>query len=1809
MMQNRGLPRATVMNTVKKLSVSEGVIFVVSLLSIAMLPLCQVAAMQPATTSQSQPSKEEEPWWKDWSGDVNKNKIDDSLEWYIRDSDLGPDEQILVIVDYDHKPDTEDMGKLSSSGWDVRHVSKYIDSIAVRVPIEDIGKIASWEDVVMVEFAPDGQFTLSSAIPSIGVPEVWQQLGYDGEGVTVAIIDTGIDDEHVGLDDLDDDPSTDDPKVIAFYDAVNHPNQDDGTYEPYDNHGHGTHCAGIATGTGAPNYNNIGVAPRAKLVGVKIGGGSIPYDAAMRGVEWAINNKDKFGIDILSNSWGIFIGGPSSQNGDSAISRLMDEAVEAGLVVFCAAGNTAVSMTVYAPADSERAITVGSVNDDHVLSLFSSQGPTADGRIKPDICAVGEDVSAPRANSGTGYVTYSGTSMACPMAAGLAALMLHANPDLNPDDVKQIMHETSEHNIDARFPLSPNNGFGWGVVEAYGAVKRARDLAMTSISAPPVVHEGDVVSFITNTTYTRTLFTYKGKDGIRLIGDDELLYEISIPANWSIPFNISVMSEGDLDYDAFYSMPRLENNMWVLEAEFHYTEDVVEPTEATPKVMFQSFTPTVEFDTNYSLFLNITLNDINATRTVKNITVDNQDPPVVITQNPGDGEPVSGIVTIEGIAYDPDVGDDVEVVDIKVNDGNWLVVNGTSIWNFDWNTTELNNGWYTITARAYDGEDYSLLYNISVYVDNLNLQPRAVIDSISPNPANEGEEVSFSGHGVDDDGYIAEYEWSSNIDGILSSGQTFSASSLSIGMHGISFRVKDNDGVWSQKDLVNLRINQIPIAYIDSISPNPANEGDIINFAGHGTDDGTIATYNWRSSIDGFLSDLASFNMLLTPGEHEIYFRVQDDDGVWSEEIMQNLRVNRIPDAYIDSISPNPADEGEIVNFAGHGSDDGSITAYEWTSSIDGVLGGSASFATSTLSVGEHIIYLRVRDDDDVWSDNTSQMLRIIPIPTAYIDSISPNPANEGESVTFTGHGTDEGKIINYSWRSSADGFLSNAASFSMTSLTPGIRTIFFMVQNDNETWSEEVTEQLRINGAPIAYIDSISPNPALEGEEIFFEGHGEDDSEIINYSWSSSIDGFLGDTPSLSTNQLSPGDHNIHFKVQDSDHTWSEVATQSLRIHKRPTAYIDKISPNPANEGIEVVFVGHGSDDGTVVAYEWFSSIEGLLSEDASFSNSMLSIGEHEISFRVMDDDGVWSDFALLTLRINQIPIAYIDSVSPDPANEGKSVTLVGHGTDDGNIVSYKWRSSIDGFLSALSSFSTTALSIGEHIVYLKVRDDDGAWSDEVNASLIINQIPIAYIDSISPNRANEGDIISFAGHGSDDGNIIAYNWTSSIDGLLSSQKEFVGSNLTIGDHIITFAVLDDYGTWSKEVQVALRVNQIPVVYIDSISPNPSLSDQSVHFVGHGVDDKEISEYYWSSSLDGYLSDSESFSRVGLSLGQHIISFKARDKDDVWSEVKNFQLKIHKKPIARIISFTPESPNEGDIISLLGEGSDDGIVMAYNWTSNIDGFLSDQAKFDGVLSVGEHTIYLTVVDDMGVWSKKAIRKLSVNGIPMAYIDSISPNPAKEGEIVTLSGHGEDDDSVVAYEWASSTDGVIGGESSLSITYLSPGTHDIRFKVKDDDGVWSKETTASLVIEPRTNQAPTVAFISPTRGEVVSDFILIQAEAHDEDGGVERIEIRVDDNNWFKISDSSHAFYSLKTEDIPEGEHVIYIRAYDGEDYSTEEFVLIYVDLGVKEEGFYAGEVLFLISLILVVIIIAVGVLLYWLMAGRKRRNSQFIRL
>ena len=472
----------------------------VSLTFFLMLLLPTIATGLPASELGSE---DERHWWLDTSMDSDGDFIHDAI-WIAAQNNhhryLDGDGLISVIVDFDHTPTEEDQAMLER---EVEFQTQFrywlIDSIAGTVELSRIHEIIDLPGVVFVELDGVLGIQMEEVVPVHGVDLVWQDTGYTGEGVTMAIIDTGIDGNHTALDDLDDDNMTDDPKIVAFYDAINNPGATNGTeIFPYDDNGHGTHCAGITAGTGAPNYQHIGVAPRANLVGVKVldGGGSGSFAAVMAGMQWTVEKRHEFNIRAASMSLGALTGAIEwTSSEEESVNRMANEMMRAGVTLFIAAGNSGGTATIGTPGSAEDVITVGSLDKDTSIAIYSSQGPTEEGRVKPNIAFVGSSVNAPDANTGDGYVALSGTSMATPGAAGVAVLMYQANPDLSPFDIRNIMQETSTyrecHYMLANEPCAEdaipknrqNNVYGHGHVNAQPAVDEAAnydyDLSLT----------------------------------------------------------------------------------------------------------------------------------------------------------------------------------------------------------------------------------------------------------------------------------------------------------------------------------------------------------------------------------------------------------------------------------------------------------------------------------------------------------------------------------------------------------------------------------------------------------------------------------------------------------------------------------------------------------------------------------------------------------------------------------------------------------------------------------------------------------------------------------------------------------------------------------------------------------------------------------------------------------------------------------------------------------------------------------------------------------------------------------------------------------------------------------------------------------------------------------------------------------------------------------------------------------------------------------------------------------------------------------
>ncbi|MEQ4302212.1 S8 family serine peptidase [Plantactinospora sp. B6F1] len=273
------------------------------------------------------------------------------------------------------------------------------------------------------------EVSLAESVPMIGAPAAWG-LGLDGTGVTVAVLDTGYDENHPDLAG----------KVVAAkgFDLF-------GDTSTHDGNGHGTHVASTIAGSGAASDGrHKGVAPGVDLMIGKVlrDNGSGLYTDVIAGMEWAATN----GADIISMSLG------ASPIPDDPTAQAVEELTEStGALFVIAAGNDGpAEFTIGSPGIADSALTVAAVDKSDQLADFSSRGPLLEGGLKPDIAAPGVAITAARAKGtspGVGddpyYVGMRGTSMATPHVSGAAAILAQKHPDWTHAELKTALMSTS----------------------------------------------------------------------------------------------------------------------------------------------------------------------------------------------------------------------------------------------------------------------------------------------------------------------------------------------------------------------------------------------------------------------------------------------------------------------------------------------------------------------------------------------------------------------------------------------------------------------------------------------------------------------------------------------------------------------------------------------------------------------------------------------------------------------------------------------------------------------------------------------------------------------------------------------------------------------------------------------------------------------------------------------------------------------------------------------------------------------------------------------------------------------------------------------------------------------------------------------------------------------------------------------------------------------------------------------------------------------------------------------------------------------
>jgi subtilisin family serine protease len=335
---------------------------------------------------------------------------------------------LKVIVGYQGaattaKADVRDAGTL-------RRTLKALNADAVQTPPKETP--ALWDAVTnggstaagIAHVWLDGtrRAGLDKSVPQIGAPKAWA-AGYDGKGVKIAVLDTGVDADHPDLKG-------------QVLESKNFSTAADAN----DHFGHGTHVASIAAGTGAKSHGKYkGVAPGAKILNGKVldDTGNGDDSGIIAGMEWAAEQ----GADVVNLS----LGGQDTPGIDPLEAEVNKLSEQKGILFAIAAGNDGPE-AIGSPGSAEDALTVGAVDGNDKLADFSSTGPTVDGAVKPDVTAPGVNITAAAAPGSVidqevgenppGYLTLSGTSMATPHVAGAAAILKQEHPDWKFPELK-----------------------------------------------------------------------------------------------------------------------------------------------------------------------------------------------------------------------------------------------------------------------------------------------------------------------------------------------------------------------------------------------------------------------------------------------------------------------------------------------------------------------------------------------------------------------------------------------------------------------------------------------------------------------------------------------------------------------------------------------------------------------------------------------------------------------------------------------------------------------------------------------------------------------------------------------------------------------------------------------------------------------------------------------------------------------------------------------------------------------------------------------------------------------------------------------------------------------------------------------------------------------------------------------------------------------------------------------------------------------------------------------------------------------------
>lgn len=334
-----------------------------------------------------------------------------------------------IIISYKNNKNMAE-GKISSLSKKMNCQLPIVNGYACEMSASSILEISADPNIEYISYDTKVFAVMDIARKTVGADKVFK-AGYTGKEITVAIIDTGTSPHN--------DLTYPRNRIIGFKDFINNENN------PYDDNGHGTHCAGILGASGYCSKGKYrGIAPGVNILSIKVldESGNGKTSDILSAVQWIIDTKETYSTKIVNFSLGAIA---QYRERKDPLVKAANRAIDNGMVVVAAVGNSGpMRNTILSPATSRYVISVGALNSnktpeikDGIIADFSSRGPTIDRIKKPDLIAPGVDITSLSYKNLNNYTALSGTSMAAPIVSGAAALLLESNPNYTHFDIKK----------------------------------------------------------------------------------------------------------------------------------------------------------------------------------------------------------------------------------------------------------------------------------------------------------------------------------------------------------------------------------------------------------------------------------------------------------------------------------------------------------------------------------------------------------------------------------------------------------------------------------------------------------------------------------------------------------------------------------------------------------------------------------------------------------------------------------------------------------------------------------------------------------------------------------------------------------------------------------------------------------------------------------------------------------------------------------------------------------------------------------------------------------------------------------------------------------------------------------------------------------------------------------------------------------------------------------------------------------------------------------------------------------------------------